>query len=133
MAQDQTFSFEDTFDQLYGLEIVEHDDGLIRGEVAVSNSVKQPADGPRRGLRVDGRVAGLDGDLVRRPRGRQGRDGPGERHELPAPDHEGTVHAEARVRHRGRTTWVWDVEITDDDGRLCALVAQTIAVRDRPR
>ena len=38
--------------------------------------------------------------------------------------------AVARRRHRGRTTWVWEVEITDDQGRLCALVRMTIAVRD---
>ena len=31
---------------------------------------------------------------------------------------EGHVNAVARPRHRGRTTWVWDVEITDDEGRL---------------
>ena len=42
---------------------------------------------------------------------------------------EGHVNALARTRHRGRTTWVWDVEITDDDGRLCALVRMTVAVR----
>jgi 1,4-dihydroxy-2-naphthoyl-CoA hydrolase len=44
---------------------------------------------------------------------------------------EGTIHAVARRRHRGRTTWVWEVDITDDEGRLCALVRMTIAVRDR--
>jgi 1,4-dihydroxy-2-naphthoyl-CoA hydrolase len=41
----------------------------------------------------------------------------------------GTVHALGRRRHRGRTTWVWEVDVTDDDGRLCALVRMTIAVR----
>jgi 1,4-dihydroxy-2-naphthoyl-CoA hydrolase len=41
----------------------------------------------------------------------------------------GHVHATARPRHRGRTTWVWDVEIADDDDRLCALVRMTVAVR----
>jgi 1,4-dihydroxy-2-naphthoyl-CoA hydrolase len=41
----------------------------------------------------------------------------------------GNVNAVARARHRGRTTWVWDVEITDDEGRTCALVRMTIAVR----
>lgn len=44
----------------------------------------------------------------------------------------GHVNAEARSRHRGRSTWVWDVEITDDDGRLCALSRMTVAVRARP-
>jgi 1,4-dihydroxy-2-naphthoyl-CoA hydrolase len=48
------------------------------------------------------------------------------------PISEGHVNAEARVRHRGRTTWVWDCELSDDDGRLCALVRMTIAIRPRP-
>jgi uncharacterized protein (TIGR00369 family) len=43
----------------------------------------------------------------------------------------GHVNAEARARQRGRTTWVWDAEITDDDGRACALARVTIAVRPR--
>lgn len=44
----------------------------------------------------------------------------------------GTLHAEARRRHRGSTTWVWEVEMTDDDGRLCALSRVTMAVRPAP-
>ena len=42
---------------------------------------------------------------------------------------DGHINAAATPRHRGRTTWVWDVEITDDDGRTCALSRMTIAVR----
>jgi uncharacterized protein (TIGR00369 family) len=42
---------------------------------------------------------------------------------------EGHVNATATPRHRGRTTWVWDVEITDDDNRLAALIRMTVAVR----
>jgi 1,4-dihydroxy-2-naphthoyl-CoA hydrolase len=45
---------------------------------------------------------------------------------------EGHIHATAHPRHRGRTTWVWDVEVTDDDGRLCGLVRVTVAVRPIP-
>jgi 1,4-dihydroxy-2-naphthoyl-CoA hydrolase len=41
----------------------------------------------------------------------------------------GYVNAAARPRHRGRTTWIWDVEISDDEGRVCALSRMTIAVR----
>jgi 1,4-dihydroxy-2-naphthoyl-CoA hydrolase len=41
----------------------------------------------------------------------------------------GTIHAIARRRHRGRTTWVWEVDISDDQDRVCALVRMTIAVR----
>ena len=44
----------------------------------------------------------------------------------------GTVHAEGVRRHRGRTTWVWDVDLTDDDGRLCAAARVTVAVRPMP-
>jgi acyl-coenzyme A thioesterase PaaI-like protein len=28
---------------------------------------------------------------------------------------------------------VWEVELTDDDGRLCVLSRVTVAVRDLPR
>lgn len=42
---------------------------------------------------------------------------------------DGTIHAEARAFHRGRTTWLWDVEMRDDDDRLCATTRMTIAVR----
>ena len=43
----------------------------------------------------------------------------------------GTIHAEGEPLHRGRTTWVWDVRFTDDEGRLCAISRITIAVRPR--
>ena len=38
----------------------------------------------------------------------------------------GTIHAIARRRHAGRTTQVWETDITDDQGRLCALVRTTV-------
>jgi len=44
---------------------------------------------------------------------------------------EGSVHGNAVAIHRGRTTWVWDVEMRDDEGRLCATARVTIAVRPR--
>jgi 1,4-dihydroxy-2-naphthoyl-CoA hydrolase len=49
------------------------------------------------------------------------------------PIFDGHVNADARVRHRGRTTWVWDCELSDDEGRLCALVRMTVAVRPASR
>jgi 1,4-dihydroxy-2-naphthoyl-CoA hydrolase len=45
---------------------------------------------------------------------------------------EGVVEAVARARHRGRTSWVWDVEMSDSQGRLCALSRTLIAVRPMP-
>jgi len=43
-------------------------------------------------------------------------------------------HAEvrAKARHRGRTTWVWEAEVVDAAGKLCALSQMTIAVRPLP-
>jgi 1,4-dihydroxy-2-naphthoyl-CoA hydrolase len=45
----------------------------------------------------------------------------------------GTVRADARRRHRGRTSWVWEVEFSDPEGRLCALSRVTLAVRSAER
>jgi uncharacterized protein (TIGR00369 family) len=42
---------------------------------------------------------------------------------------EGHAEVQAKARHRGRTTWVWDAEVRDPEGRLCALAQMTIAVR----
>jgi 1,4-dihydroxy-2-naphthoyl-CoA hydrolase len=44
---------------------------------------------------------------------------------------QGHVNATGRAIHRGRRTWVWDLDITDDDDRLCAVVRMTVAVRER--
>lgn len=48
------------------------------------------------------------------------------------PVSEGTIEATARRRHRGRTTWVWDVDFADEQGRLCATTRVTMAVRPAP-
>jgi 1,4-dihydroxy-2-naphthoyl-CoA hydrolase len=41
----------------------------------------------------------------------------------------GSAEVQARARHRGRTTWVWDAEVLNAEGKLCALAQMTIAVR----
>ena len=47
---------------------------------------------------------------------------------------DGHVNITARRRHRGKSTWVWEAEASDDEGRLCALAKVTVAVRafERP-
>lgn len=45
---------------------------------------------------------------------------------------EGSAEARAHARHRGRTTWVWEAEVRDASGNLCALGQMTIAVRPLP-
>jgi 1,4-dihydroxy-2-naphthoyl-CoA hydrolase len=46
---------------------------------------------------------------------------------------EGTAEVHAVARHRGRTGWVWDAEVINADGKLCALAQMTIAVRPLPK
>jgi uncharacterized protein (TIGR00369 family) len=46
---------------------------------------------------------------------------------------EGRAEVQAKARHRGRTTWVWDAEVRDAQDRLCALAQMTIAVRPNPQ
>ena len=41
----------------------------------------------------------------------------------------GMKRAEATRLHRGRTTWVWDVNFTEAAGALCATSRITVAVR----
>ncbi len=41
----------------------------------------------------------------------------------------GAIHAQAHAVHAGRTTWLWDVEFRNDDGRLCATSRVTVAIR----
>lgn len=48
------------------------------------------------------------------------------------PISDGVVEGVARARHRGRTSWVWDVDLTDAEGRLCAVTRMVIAVRPMP-
>lgn len=44
---------------------------------------------------------------------------------------DGLVTARAVPVHRGRTTMVWDIRITDETGRLIAISRCTVAIRDR--
>ena len=44
----------------------------------------------------------------------------------------GAAEVRAQARHRGRTTWLWQAEVLNDDGKPCAIAKMTIAVRPRP-
>ena len=122
------------FDGLIGLVITERAPERIRGEVEVRAELLQPAGlvhggvyaaiaeslastGTALAVAGDGRVAMGSSNLTSFMR----------------PITAGTIHGDARARHRGRTTWLWEVEITDDAGRPCVLSRVTVAVRDAPR
>ena len=119
------------FDGLYGLEVLTLSDEEVTAQVAVRDELKQPA-----GLVHGGVLAAIAEAITSMatwfavmPEGKSAQ-GLSNQTSFLRPILRGTIHATARRRHRGRTTWVWEVDITDDDGRLCALVRMTIAVRD---
>jgi uncharacterized protein (TIGR00369 family) len=121
---------ERTFDALYGLQILASSPEEVTAQVVVRDELKQPM-----GLVHGGVFASIaesitslgtawavvaDGMMAQ---------GLSNQTSFLRPILEGTIHARAIRRHKGRTTWVWEVEISDDHGRLCALVRMTIAVR----
>ncbi len=125
---------ENTFDALYGLEVLEAIADEVRAQVQVRDAVKQPM-----GLVHGGVFASIAEAITSMATyvgvADQGKISMGLSNQTNflRPITEGTIHALARCRHKGRTTWVWEVDITDDAGRLCALVRMTIAVRDAPQ
>jgi 1,4-dihydroxy-2-naphthoyl-CoA hydrolase len=122
-----------TLDGALGFEIVELGEDHARGRFRVTDAVRQPW-GPVHG----GAYAAMAETLASAPTAVAVRDegsvalGQSNHTSFLRPAMEGTVHAEARRRHRGRTSWVWEVDFTDDQGRLCALSRVTLAVRPAP-
>jgi 1,4-dihydroxy-2-naphthoyl-CoA hydrolase len=118
------------FDALYGLEVLAVSDEEVTARVAVRDELKQPA-----GLVHGGVFASIAESITSMATWLavhdDGRSAQGLSNQISflRPILGGTIHAIARRRHRGRTTWVWEVDITDDEDRLCALVRMTIAVR----
>jgi 1,4-dihydroxy-2-naphthoyl-CoA hydrolase len=124
---------ETNMHEALGIEMTEAGDDVVTGRLAVTDAVRQPfglvhggalltlaesltSFGTWMGVKDNGQVAmgqEINASFLR-------------------PITDGHVNGTARVRRRGRTAWVWEVEIADDDGRLCALMRATIAVRDAP-
>jgi 1,4-dihydroxy-2-naphthoyl-CoA hydrolase len=121
------------FDRHYGLEILESSDELVRGRVPVREHVTQPVGLVHGGVyaAIAEGLASLGTNHGVAAEGKLGL-GMSNQSTFVRPVGSGTVHGTARRRHRGRTTWIWDVELTDDDGRVCALSRVTIAVRPAP-
>jgi uncharacterized protein (TIGR00369 family) len=120
------------FDELIGTELLELGEEEATGRVAVSEGLKQPHG------RVHGGVyatlaESVCSEATLRAVSSEGKLAIGQSNSTTflRPITEGHVNAHARRRHGGRTTWVWDVELSDDEGRVCALARMTIAVRPR--
>ena len=121
------------FDGLYGLDVLEWSDEEVRARVVVEDHHKQPAGLVHGGVfaSMAEAMASLATHLSVQGEGKSAQ-GLSNHTSFLRPILGGTIHAVGRRRHRGRTTWLWEVEITDDQDRLCALVRMTIAVRDAP-
>jgi uncharacterized protein (TIGR00369 family) len=130
MQPDPVFQRTSGFDALYGLEVLEVSEDRVRAEVAVRDELRQPFGLVHGGVltSIAETLASLGTAIVVVPEGKAAM-GLSNNTSFLRPVLEGTIHAQATRRHRGRTTWIWDVEISDDEGRLCALSRMTIAVR----
>jgi 1,4-dihydroxy-2-naphthoyl-CoA hydrolase len=122
-----------TLDDLLGFELLESSAEGCRARFVVEDRVRQPF-----GLVHGGAYAALAEtmvSLVTHAVVSENGDfavGQANHTSFLRPVTDGSILAEGRPRHRGRTTWVWDVDFTDDEGRLCATSRVTLAVRPVP-
>jgi uncharacterized protein (TIGR00369 family) len=120
----------------FGLECIELEEQRARGNVLVRPELKQPSGAVHGGVyaAVAERLT-LDATARAAAAAGAGPDRPtvapmSNQTSFLRPITEGVIHAVATAKHRGRTTWVWEVEFSDDQGRLCVLSRMTIAVRE---
>jgi 1,4-dihydroxy-2-naphthoyl-CoA hydrolase len=129
----RTFPFAGSLDDVLGFEILEAGTDGARGRFAVEPRVCQPF-----GLVHGGAYAAMAESITSATThmvvAEDGNFAVGQSNSTTflRPVTEGTVHVAGRPLHRGRTTWVWDVDFTDDEGRLCATARVTLAVRKEP-
>ena len=118
------------FDRLYGLKLLAVSDEEVRAQTAVRPELLQPAGLVHGGVyaSIAESIASMATAMAVMPDGNMAM-GLGNATSFLRPITAGTIHATAKRVHRGSTTWVWDVQFTDDDGKLCAMTRMTIAVR----
>lgn len=118
------------FDALIGTEWLDDDPEHARARIELRDELRQPV-----GLLHGGVMSSLVESICSRatalaviPEGMMAM-GQSISVNFIRPVTEGGAEVKAKVRHRGRTTWVWDAEVLNDEGKLCALAQMTIAVR----
>jgi 1,4-dihydroxy-2-naphthoyl-CoA hydrolase len=121
------------FDRLYGLELLTVTDTEVTAQVAVREEIKQPAGLVHGGVyaSIAESLASMATYVAVAPDGNVAM-GLSNATSFLRPMLSGTIHARAVRLHHGRTTWVWDVQFSDDEGRTCAVTRMTIAVRPAP-
>ena len=124
---------ERTLDAVLGFELLEWGDERARGRFPVEDRVRQPY-----GIVHGGAYAALAEWIVSAATMAAVRDegmvamGQSNHTSFLRPVSSGEITGEAHRIHRGRTSWVWDVDFTDEQGRLCAVTRVTMAVRPAP-
>jgi 1,4-dihydroxy-2-naphthoyl-CoA hydrolase len=127
------FSHAHGFDGLYGLVVTELSPERVAGTVTVRDDLKQPAGLVHGGVyaAIAESLASIATAIVVSADNKLAM-GLSNQTSFLRPITEGTIHAIGIRKHRGRSTWVWEVEMSDDRGRLCVLTRMTVAVRDAP-
>ena len=121
------------FDELLGTEWLDDDPGHARVRLELRDELRQPV-----GLLHGGVISSLVESICSRATALavmgDGMMAMGQSIAVNfiRPVTKGGAEVKAKARHRGRTTWVWDAEVHDDNGRLCALAQMTIAIRPLP-
>jgi uncharacterized protein (TIGR00369 family) len=121
------------FDALYGLQMIDVSDAEVHAEVHVREELKQGMGLVHGGVYASmaESMASLATAIAVYEQGDMAM-GLSNNTSFLRPVTEGVVHGHATRIHRGRTTWVWDVRFSDEQGRACAVTRMTIAVRPRP-
>jgi 1,4-dihydroxy-2-naphthoyl-CoA hydrolase len=116
-----------------GIELIEIGDDYLRGRMPVDHRTRQPAGALHGGISVafaETLASWSAAHVVDR-----------EKHHCVGQEinanhvravTEGWVYGEARPLHLGRTTQVWDVRITNEEGKLVCVSRVTIAVLNTP-
>ena len=122
--------FDRTFDAHLGLEVSGLGGEVVEGRLEVGDHHKQPYGIVHGGVltSIAESLASAGTAAIVVPQGNLAL-GLSNQASFLRPVTGGVITAQARPCHRGRTTWVWDVDLSDDEGRLCAVVRMTIAVR----
>jgi len=125
--------FKHTLDGVIGCELLELNAERVRARLAVHDGVRQrfgvvhggtycawaemlASEATVHGVAADGNIAmGISNST-----------------QFLRPASTGVLSAEGRVRRRGRTVWVWDIDFTDEQGALCSISRVTLAVRPAP-
>jgi uncharacterized protein (TIGR00369 family) len=118
------------FDRLYGLEFDAFSDREVAAHVPITEDHKQPMGIVHGGLyaTIAESIATIAAVVSVAGEGNTAL-GLSNHTSFFRPIAHGSARAVGRRRHCGRTTQVWDVEISDDGGRPCALSRVTIAIR----